>query len=359
MFASEEFELVEGARPIFAEKARESAVGEELSAGLACEAIVGFVGSVTDALNFCVTARAGLFVAAVDGHAFAKGGHVFGEFSGSFGAQALGPTGERGACGGEEAPNFRHGELLGERERGKFRFEQNFVGIGVADAAEKAGVGEGALERVVRGEKDRRKARRIGLENFEAAGIESEKASFSRDEMKRSALLRTSFGPEKRASGKIKGSEAPRRRNFDTAGAPVQAAGNHQVQDEPKVILEADANALSEAAQTQDLFSDGAVERRGRCPQEKRAGDADAFKRLAANALLEGFNVNDDVGQFGHRSSKLSVISYKLKRRKEKEKRERILESMHFLKNVLLTKQQRHPILSGQSSTSVAYCSER
>src|SRR6266849_1286524 len=158
VFASEEFELVEGAWPIFAAKAREGAIGVEFSAGLARGAIVGFVGGVTDALDFCVAARAGLFVAAVHGHAFAKGGDVLGEFAGGFGTQALGPAGERSASGGEEALDFRRGELLRERERGKFRFEQNLVGIGIADAAEEARIGKSTLESVVRGEKDRRKA---------------------------------------------------------------------------------------------------------------------------------------------------------------------------------------------------------
>jgi hypothetical protein len=314
VFASEEFELLEGARPIFPEKARKGAVGEELPSGLACGAIVGFVGGVTDALDFRVAARARLFVTAVDGHAFAKSGDVFGESAGSFGTQPVGPAGERVTRGREKALDFRRGKLLGERERGKFRREQNFIGIGIADAAEEAGVGEGTLERVVRREKNGGKARRIGVENFKAAGIESEKAGFSRDEMKRSALLRAGFGPEKRAGGKIEGSEAPRRRNLDAASSPVQAAGDHQVQDEPKAVLEADANALSEAPQPHDPLASGAGEQRGRGAQEKRTDDAGSFERLAGNALLKRFDVNDDVGQFGHWSSKLSVISYKLKR---------------------------------------------
>src|SRR3989441_10866169 len=92
VFCSEEFEFFEGGGPIFAEKAREGAVGEELSAGLAGGAIVGFVGGVTNALDFGVATRARLFVAAVNGHAFAKGGHVFGEFTACFRAEALGPA---------------------------------------------------------------------------------------------------------------------------------------------------------------------------------------------------------------------------------------------------------------------------
>src|SRR5712692_5247871 len=133
VFCGEEFEFFEGAGPIFAEKAGEGAVGEELSGGLAGGAIVGFIGGVTNALDFGVATRTRLLVAAVNGHAFAKGGHVFGEFTACFRAEALGPVSERGTGGFEEALDLRHGELLGQREGRKTGFEQNFVGIGIAD----------------------------------------------------------------------------------------------------------------------------------------------------------------------------------------------------------------------------------
>src|SRR6266849_5039138 len=180
----EEIEFVEGAGPVFAEEAGEGAVGKELSAGLARRAIVGFVGSVANALDRGVAARAGLFVAAVNGHAFAEGGDLLGEFAGGFGAEAIGPLGKRGADGFEEALDFRDGELLRERERRKPRLEQNLIRVGIADAAEQTRIGEGTLESVVGGEKRGGKASQIGIENFEAAGIESAKAVFSRDAAK-------------------------------------------------------------------------------------------------------------------------------------------------------------------------------
>src|SRR5712692_9843688 len=89
VFCGEEFEFFEGAGPIFAEKAGEGAVGEEFSAGLAGGAIVSFVGGVTNALDFGVAARTRLLVTAVNGHAFAKGGDVFGEFLARFRAEAV------------------------------------------------------------------------------------------------------------------------------------------------------------------------------------------------------------------------------------------------------------------------------
>src|SRR5260370_37465363 len=238
VFWGKEFEFFEGAGRIFAEKAGESAVGEELSAGLAGGAIVGFVGGVTNALDFGVATRTRLFVAAVNGHAFAKGGDIFGEILARLRAEAVEPANERGTGGCEEALDLRHGELVGQREGRKPGFEQNFIRIGIADAAEQARVGEGALQSVVRGEKNRGKARRIGAEHFDATGIESAKAVFSGDDVERSALLRAGFRPEKSSGGKIKCGKAARRRDFGAARTPVDPAGGHQGQNEAEAVFE-------------------------------------------------------------------------------------------------------------------------
>jgi hypothetical protein len=195
-FGGEEFEFVEGARPVLAEDAGKGAIGEEFAVGLASGAVVGFVGGVTDALDFGVAARTGKFVAAVDGHAVAEGGNFFGEFAGGFGAEASGPACEAGADGFVQALDFGNGELLRERERRKLGFEENFVGISVAYAAEEARVGEGALESVVGGEKRGGKLLGSGVKDFEAAGIERAEAAFAMDDVERSALLGAGFGPE-------------------------------------------------------------------------------------------------------------------------------------------------------------------
>ncbi len=229
----EEIEFVEGAGPVFAEEAGEGAVGEEFSAGLARGAIVGFVGGVANALDRGVAARAGLFVPAVNGHAFAESGDFFGEFAAGLGAQAIGPLGKRGASGFEEALDFRDRELLREREGRKAGFEENLIRVGIADAAEQTRIGEGALESMVGGEKRGGKARQIGIENFEPTGIESAKAFFSRDNVEGSALLRASFAPEKRAARKIKCGEMALARKLGGGRAPVQATGDHQVQHQP------------------------------------------------------------------------------------------------------------------------------
>ena len=85
-------------------------------------------------------------------------------------------------------------------------------------------------------------------------------------------------------------------------GLPVQAAGDHQVQREPEVALDADRDALTDAA---NLFHAAAFQggrrRRGGAQQERPAY-RDALEAAAEDALAEGLHVNGDVRQFGHAS---------------------------------------------------------
>jgi hypothetical protein len=272
---------------------------------LAGGAIVGFIAGVADALDFRSAARAGKLIASVNGHAFAEGGNFFWEFAGGFNAQPISPSSEAGANGFEEALDFGDGEFLRERERRKFGFPEDFVGVGVADAAEVVGIGEGTLEGVVGGEQSGGELFGRGVENFEAAGIERAQTSFARDDVQRGALLGTGLGPEQRTVGKIEGGETARRRNFGATGlcaerVPVKTTGDHQMKDEPKISLETDADSLSHAAELQHLFAGGFGEGRDCGAQEKRANNANSFERLAEDATFERFDVNSDVRKFGH-----------------------------------------------------------
>ena len=83
-------------------------------------------------------------------------------------------------------------------------------------------------------------------------------------------------------------------------GAPVQAAGDHQVKDEPEIAVESDGDALADAAQFADGAAFGVAQRRNRRAQQKRCAKAHAFEALADNARLQRDDVCRDVGQFGH-----------------------------------------------------------
>src|SRR5678815_4112161 len=82
-------------RPIILEQAGEAAVGEELAAGLAAGAVVGFVFGPDDPLHRGAADGAGLAEASVDCHFRAKGGYLLWEFPFRLGEQTLGPALER------------------------------------------------------------------------------------------------------------------------------------------------------------------------------------------------------------------------------------------------------------------------
>ena len=301
----EEFEFGEGAGPVGAEEAGEAAVGEEFAAGLASRAVIRFVVGVADALDGMAAARAGLLVTAVDGHAFAEGGDVFREVAGGFGAEAIGPSSETVTDGFIEANDFGVGEFLGKSEWAKLSLPEDLVGIGVADAGEEARVGESAFEGVIVGRKAGGKLLEAGFEDFEASRIEGAEAGFAFDNVEGSAFFRAGFGPENGTVGEVEGGEAAWGRNLDAAGfrrdeLPVEAAGDHEVKDEPQVVFEADADALAEAAELENLLAKCAGKRRSGGAQKKGTGDANGLESLAEDAGLEGFDINGDVGEFGH-----------------------------------------------------------
>src|ERR1041385_8245065 len=89
-------EIVDRLRPVVVEEAGERAVGEEFAAGLAAGAVVGLVFGVDDVLHGRAAVGARFAVAAVDRHAGAKGGHLFGEGVAGVFAEAIDPVAECG-----------------------------------------------------------------------------------------------------------------------------------------------------------------------------------------------------------------------------------------------------------------------
>src|SRR5262245_25010229 len=140
--------LFERARPIGAEKARERAIGQQSSAGLAAGAVVGLVLGIHDALHRRSTHGTGLLVTAVHRHLGAKGGHALGKIRPALRAQTLGPLHEHGARSLTKTGDLLIRQLAREDERRQTRAMQDLVRIGVADSRKEAGIGERTLERV-------------------------------------------------------------------------------------------------------------------------------------------------------------------------------------------------------------------
>ena len=80
----------------------------------------------------------------------------------------------------------------------------------------------------------------------------------------------------------------------------MESAGDHKMNDEPKITVDADGDALADAAEVTDLASFDVCERRIRGAKQEGAGDADAFERLGENTRLKSCDVSGDVGEFRH-----------------------------------------------------------
>src|SRR5262249_40694754 len=151
-------QLLQGSWPIRAQQAGQRAIGEQLSAGLAGGAVVGLVLCVHDALNWRAADGAGLPVAAVDGHVVAECRHLLGEAVADLVPYPRRELEQRRPGGGMQASHLLLAELLRELHRREASRVQDLVGVGVADPAQDARIGQRALEGVTLAEHGRTEA---------------------------------------------------------------------------------------------------------------------------------------------------------------------------------------------------------
>lgn len=108
------------------------------------------------------------------------------------------------------------------------------------------------------------------------------------------------FGEEQAALRKIQRRQRPLRCELHSHLSPVQAPRDHQVKHKPEVFFDADCNAFAKAADHLDGFPFHILERGPRGAEQEGAGNADTFEPLMEDALLQGFDVNDDIREFRH-----------------------------------------------------------
>ncbi len=119
--------------------------------------------------------------------------------------------------------------------------------------------------------------------------------------MQRCTSLRPRFGQREPARVELEDGLRDARRRLRVAGHPAQPAGDHQVDHEEQLALEANDDALADPLDRAHAASLGACDRRHRGAQHERADDAHADERLSDDARSERFLVDGDVGQLGHR----------------------------------------------------------
>src|ERR1019366_10247056 len=86
---------------------------------------------------------------------------------------------ECGTRGSKEAIPLVRLELVSERDGRELGCMQNFVGVGVADAADETRISEGTLESAVLKSECGAKAVEVCREDFDAAGIDGVESLFA------------------------------------------------------------------------------------------------------------------------------------------------------------------------------------
>ena len=135
---------------------------------------------------------------------------------------------------------------------------ENFVRIGVADAAEQVWIGERALKRVIFARERFAELVETRIENFQTAGIMFPQRRFPTNQMDRCPLLGSGFGQQQRAIGKIEGRLAVFPRDLRALRFPMKPTGDHEMNDEKKLVFQIEDDALAEPPQRQNFFPSAA-----------------------------------------------------------------------------------------------------
>ena len=242
------------------------------------------------------------------GHSLAERGHALGKTAGGLAPESLDPVGERGARRLEQPRQLLVGELAGELDRRQARAVQDLVTVRVADPAQHARVGQRALDRVALARERRPERAEVGVEHLEPARIVLGERRRAAHQVDRRALLRAGLGHHERARREVERGHADLPRHARAGRLPVQAPGDHQMDDDEPLVLERDHHALAETPHAGDGAAEDVAEGRVHRAQDERRGQAQRLEARAADALAQRFHVDRHVGQLGHRTGIFSRV---------------------------------------------------
>ena len=177
---------------------------------------------------------------------------------------------------------------------------QDLVGVRVADAAEDPRVGQRALERVVLPGERVAECRQVRVKDLEAARVVLAQTGFATDEMQRGPPFRARLGQDHRPRREVEAGETDLSRQLGARGLPMEAARDHEVQNEKEVALESNHDALAEPSEPGDPAAGRVRQRRVDGTEQERARDPRALQPGAGDARFESFDVDDDVRQLRH-----------------------------------------------------------
>ena len=149
----------------------------------------------------------------------------------------------------------------------------------------------------------RSKVFEAGVENLQPARFHGSERRLTLDQMDRGPPLRSGFCEDQRPVVEFERGERYAPRGFLVPGEPAQPPGDHQVQHDEQGALELEHDTLAQAPKTPDLPSLRRGDRRAHAAKDERIEEPDAFQRPSGEAIVETFDIDDNVGQLRHRGS--------------------------------------------------------
>src|SRR5579883_487877 len=177
---------------------------------------------------------------------------------------------------------------------------QNFIGIGIANSAYDAGISKRPLECTVLSRECTAKRIQVARKNLDASRINVAQTLFSGKDIQRRTPLCACFGKDQRAGGEIECSEIISSSQLRTRSLPMKPSRNHQVQNQPEIVIESDSNAFTDAPQLTHCMAFHIFYRGVRRAQQKGARNPNMLQRLSDNARLQRADIGSNVRQLRH-----------------------------------------------------------
>src|ERR1700736_186375 len=111
---------------------------------------------------------------------------------------------------------------------------QNLIGIGIANAAQNARIGESPLEGPVLDRERVAEGLEIAREHVDPAGIDAAQRLLPLEKMQRRTTLGTRFSKNKRTLREVEGGQVVSPCQLRATWSPVQAPGNHEMKHQPE-----------------------------------------------------------------------------------------------------------------------------
>ena len=177
---------------------------------------------------------------------------------------------------------------------------EDLIGVCVPDSAEQPRVRERTLQRVIFASELTRKSRFVNLERLKSAAVEFGQRLLASNEGYRCPALRSCFGENQRTVLEIECCQPQPARNLRSRIEPTESSGDHQMNDDPHITIQTDANPFSDPPYVANAPTLSVTGKRIDRAYHERARDPNPFQYLPGNTCRDCFDINSYVRELWH-----------------------------------------------------------